>query len=108
MGDQLVHVRIPGPISESEILALDDEFQVLFADGIPGEYDGYDRSVDGSDGSLFFHGPDAWELFIQIFPELSVRRSTNRSQITLRFGPPEDGVEQRTFLISDIKVEGGD
>ena len=104
MGEQLVLIRVAGPISEAETIQADDEFQVLFAEDLPGVYDGYDWATDGSGAEFYFYGPDSCDLFVHLFPELAMHPVTAQAEVILRRGPPEDGVEERRLSINDIKV----
>ena len=62
-----------------------------------GEYDGNEIAVDYSDGTLFFYGPSAEKLFDAIKPILKQTNFMKDAKITLRFGPPEDGVKEITI-----------
>jgi len=64
-----------------------------------GELDGNEVAVDGSDGFLFMYGPDADRLFQVIKPVLEGCYFMKNANITLRYGPPEDGVRERSFVL---------
>src|SRR6516162_9732843 len=67
-----------------------------------GEYDGHEIAVDLSDGSLYMYGPDAEALFAVVQPLLAAAKILERAQVTLRFGPPEEGVRERV-----VELDGG-
>jgi hypothetical protein len=60
-----------------------------------GEFDGDEMAVDLSDGSLYMYGPDAEALFRVVRPILAAAECLRNTRVTLRFGPPEDGVPER-------------
>jgi hypothetical protein len=60
-----------------------------------GEFDGNEIAVDLSDGSLYMYGPDAEALFAAVRPVLAAAECLRNTRVTLRFGPPEDDVQER-------------
>jgi len=60
-----------------------------------GEFDGNEIAVDLSDGCLYMYGPDAEALFAVVRPILAGASCLRKIRVTLRFGPPEDGVPER-------------
>jgi|JI7StandDraft_1071085.scaffolds.fasta_scaffold56435_2 hypothetical protein len=64
-----------------------------------GEYDGNEIAVDGSDGILYMYGPDADRLFEIIKPILESASFMRGAKVTLRYGPPEDGVPEKVVAI---------
>lgn len=61
-----------------------------------GEFDGNEIATDLSDGRLYMDGPDAEALFRVVRPILAKATCFRHASATLRFGPPEDGVPERT------------
>lgn len=61
-----------------------------------GEFDGDEMAVDLSDGSLYMYGPDADALFAAVRPLLGGASCLRNVRATVRYGPPEDGVRERT------------
>lgn len=64
-----------------------------------GEYDGNEIAVDGSDGTLYMYGPNGDSLLSVIQPIIESIEFMNGANITVRYGPPEDGVTQREITI---------
>jgi hypothetical protein len=64
-----------------------------------GEFDGNEIAVDLSDGSLYMYGPDAEALFDVVRPILASSQCLRNTRVTLRFGPPEDGVRERVDVL---------
>jgi hypothetical protein len=64
-----------------------------------GEFDGNEIAVDLSDGSLYMYGPDAEALFAVVRPILTGATCLRNTRVTLRFGPPEDGVRERIEVL---------
>ena len=64
-----------------------------------GEYDGHDIAVDLSDGILYMYGPNADKLFDSVNPILESTDFTKGASVTLRYGPPEDGVTEKELKI---------
>jgi len=74
---------------------LDEQLNTAVAESGVGEYDGHEIAVDLSDGSLYMYGPDAEALFDVVKPILSGVNCLREVTVTLRFGPPEEGVPER-------------
>lgn len=89
----LVHFMYGGT-DLSSLYALEDQLEQVTADAGVGECDGHEIAVDGSDGTLYLYGPDADSLFAAIRPTLEATAFTKGARITLRYGPPEDGVRE--------------
>jgi len=64
-----------------------------------GEYDGHEMAVDLSDGYFFIYGSDVRKLYEVIKPIIDNTLFMKGANIKLRFGPPEDGVEEMNFLV---------
>lgn len=67
-----------------------------------GEYDGDEIAVSLSDGFLYMYGPDADRLFAVIRPVLESAPFMRGALVTLRYGPPGDGVLQTTVTIGEM------
>ena len=110
MPEHAVIFSIPGPgLREADIVDLDDELQIVFEDLAVGEYDGYDWAADGSVAKLYFYGPDAQELFVNVFPELVERKLMGTALVILRYGSADDdSVDERRFHMTDIDISRAD
>lgn len=64
-----------------------------------GEYDGHEIAVDLSHGTLYMYGPDADALFTAVQPVLAATPFLAHARVTLRYGPPEDGVRQQEISV---------
>lgn len=79
---------------------LEDQLvAAINAEGV-GEFDGNEIAVSLSDGTLFMYGPDAEALFAVVRPLLSAASCLKNTRVTLRFGPPKEGVLERIELIN--------
>ena len=56
-------------------------------------------AADGSDGFLYMYGPDADRLFAAVRPVLEGADFMRGARVTLRYGPPEDGVPEREVVL---------
>ncbi|MBX2806687.1 MAG: hypothetical protein KTR19_11995 [Hyphomicrobiales bacterium] len=65
---------------------LEDDIVELLNGKDIGELDGHEINVDGSDGFLFFYGPDADALYQVIEPLLRASKVTQGGHATLRYG----------------------
>jgi hypothetical protein len=83
-----------GPLFELE----DQLIAVIDAAGV-GEFDGNEVARDGSDGYLYMYGPDADRLFEAIRPILESATCIYQPVVTIRYGPPEDGVRERKVAL---------
>ena len=57
-------------------------------------FDGNEVATDGSDGFLYMYGPDADALFGAVRPALEGAPFMRGARVTLRYGPPQDGVRE--------------
>lgn len=78
------------------LFALERRLEAAIADAGVGEFDGNEIATDLSDGCLYMYGPDAEALFRVVRPLLSESICFRTATATLRFGPPGDGVAERT------------
>jgi hypothetical protein len=58
-----------------------------------GIYDGHEINIDNTDGTLYFYGPDAGEIFKAIEPVLKDTGFMRGATAVLKFGPGEDAPE---------------
>src|SRR5262249_36817510 len=65
-----------------------------------GEFDGNEMAVNLRDGSLYMYGPDAEKLFAAVRPLLADAKCLTNVRVTLRFGPPADGVLERVEVLN--------
>jgi hypothetical protein len=84
-----------GPLFEVE-----DRLEAAIAQANVGEFDGNEIAVDLSDGSLYMYGPDAEALYCVVRPILASADCLQNVRVKLRFGPPEDGIPERTEVIA--------
>jgi hypothetical protein len=59
-----------------------------------GEFDGNEVATDGSNGYLHMYGPNADVLFNVVRPILEKTAFMKGATAKLRYGPPEDGVNE--------------
>lgn len=81
------------------IFDLEDELEAAINNAGVGEFDGNDIAQDGSDGSLYMYGPDADRLFESVRPVLESSNFIQGAIVTIRYGPPQDGVEEKEVKI---------
>jgi hypothetical protein len=73
---------------------LEDELEEIIETKKLGEYDGHEIAVNYSDGILYMYGPSAEKIFEAIRPILEKTSFMKGAKVTLRFGPPDDGVKE--------------
>ena len=99
--DHAVIVRCNyGSTDLSRLFDLEGKLEAAITAAKAGEYDGNEVAVDGSDGTLYMYGPDADRLFRVVEPILKATPYMNGAKVTLRFGPPADGVREREVTIA--------
>lgn len=81
------------------LYGLRDKLERVIEENQLGEYDGHEISTTFSDGFLYMYGPNAEVLFNGIKETLEETHFMHGAEATLRFGPPEKGVEQKTVTI---------
>jgi hypothetical protein len=64
-----------------------------------GEFDGDELAVDRCEGSFYMYGPDAEALFAVVRPILAGAACLHETRVTLRFGPPHEGVPERILAL---------
>jgi hypothetical protein len=101
MSDHAVIVRFDygqtdlGPLHE-----LEDKLATAIESAAVGELDGNEVAVDGSDGRLYMYGPNADRLFDVVRPVLASATCIRNAVATIRYGPPEDGVEEKKIALT--------
>ncbi|GMV92378.1 MAG: hypothetical protein AMXMBFR82_21560 [Candidatus Hydrogenedentota bacterium] len=95
----IVHFQY-GSTDLSRIFQLEKRLEDAIETSRAGEYDGNEIAVDGSDGSLYMYGPDADRLFDVVRPILESTDFMQGAKVMLRYGPPEDGVEEKTLILA--------
>jgi len=94
----IVHFKY-GKTDLQPIFELEDELaQAINSAGI-GEFDGNDIATDGSDGYLYMYGQDADQLYQAVHHILESSNFMKGAVAKLRYGPPEDGVEEKQVKI---------
>lgn len=95
----LVHFAY-GTTDLQPLLALEAALRKAIRQSRTGEYDGNEVAVDGSDGYLYMYGPSADALFASVRPILEATPFMRRATVTLRYGPPSDGVRENVVVLS--------
>lgn len=94
--EQALLVRFDyGSTNLGPLYSLEDKLVKAIQAAGAGEYDGHEIAVDGSDGSLYMYGPDAERLFEVVQPTLEDTDFLKGAQVTMRYGPPGEGVAER-------------
>src|SRR5688572_20603010 len=94
----IVHFEY-GSTDLSRLFALEELIEQALARDSAGEFDGNEVAVDGSDGFLYMYGPDADRMLAAVRPVLEGADFMRGARVTLRYGPPEDGVREREVVI---------
>ena len=95
VSEQAVIVRFEyGSTDLTRLFALEEQLEQAIRAAAVGEFDGNEVAADGSDGSLYMYGPDADALFAAVRPTLEATAFMSGARVTLRYGPPEDGVRE--------------
>jgi hypothetical protein len=79
-----------GSTNWSPFFVFDKQLDVAIAKSGTGEYDGNELAEDGSDGYLYFYGPDADKLFAAVRAELAKAPFLKNIRVTLRYGSVDD------------------
>ena len=82
--------------SLEQLHGLEGRLRDAIAQARVGEFDGNEIAADLTDGTLYMYGPDAEALFQVVRPILVAATCFRRAAATLRLGPPEAGVQERT------------
>ena len=78
----------------SDLFELESRLEAKVLESAVGELDGNEVATDGSDGRLYFYGPDADQLFACIRPILEESPLMRGAKATIQYGPPGDGVRE--------------
>jgi hypothetical protein len=81
------------------LYALEDEIEQRLYNFPVGEFDGHEIAVDGSTTTLYFYGGDARQIYDTVKDILTKDPLFDGATVTLRFGPPEEDVQQEVFII---------
>jgi hypothetical protein len=97
--DQAVIVQFEyGSKDWSPFFDFEKELNTAIANAGVGEYDGNELAVDGSDGSLYFYGPDADKLFAVVKAQLSKAKFMKKIRVTVRYGSVNDKNVRETHV----------
>ena len=94
----IVHFRY-GTTNLQPIFDLEDKLEAAITEAGVGEFDGSDIAQDGSDGSLYMYGPDADRLYDTVHTVLETADFMQGAILKIRYGPAEDGVEEKELKI---------
>lgn len=89
----IVHFQY-GSTDLARLFALEEQLEQAIVTANAGEFDGNEVAADGSDGYLYMYGPDADKLFAAVRPVLESAEFMQGARVTLRYGPPSDGVKE--------------
>ncbi len=95
----IVHFNY-GSTDLSRLFELEGKLEAAITAAKAGEYDGNEIAVDGSDGTLYMYGPDADRLFQVVEPILKITPFMSGAKVTVRYGPPTDGVREKEVTIA--------
>jgi hypothetical protein len=57
-------------------------------------------ALDNSDGSFYLYGPDAKKLYELVKETIEKTSFMEGANVILRFGPPEAGVKEISFILN--------
>jgi len=103
----IVHFEY-GQTDLQALFTLEDELAKAISAAAAGEFDGNEVATDGSDGYLYMYGPDGDKLFDAVRPVLDSTTCMRDISVTIRYGPPENGVEQREVQIGTEPADSPD
>ncbi|HEX3387342.1 MAG TPA: hypothetical protein VHS53_19230 [Mucilaginibacter sp.] len=79
---------------------LSDKLRNLVDGSGLGEYDGHEMAKSNSDGSFYMYGPDAKKLYEVVKEAIEKTPFMKGANVVLRFGPPEEGVKEVSFVLN--------
>lgn len=79
-------------------LEFEERLEDTVAESGVGDYDGNELATDGSDGYLYFYGPDADELFTVVKAQIAAEPMLKNIRVTLRYGAADDPNVRRVFI----------
>ena len=88
----IVHFRY-GSTNLDALFKAEDRLEAAITAAKAGILDGHEIAVDGSDGTFYMYGPNADRLYKVVEPVLRTIPFMKGAVVTLRYGPPEDGVK---------------
>ena len=88
-----------GSTDLAPLFALEDELTEAILAAGAGVFDGNEVAAGGSEVSLYMYGPDADALFRAVGPALQASQLTKGARVTLRDGPPQDGVREAQVVL---------
>ena len=89
-----------GSTNFQHLYSVQDKLEHAVLEAKVGEFDGHELADDGSDGTLYFSGPDAEVIFATIRPILEATPFMRGAAVTLRFGPKGFGTPKRVVELS--------
>ncbi|PIT87205.1 MAG: hypothetical protein COU31_04135 [Candidatus Magasanikbacteria bacterium CG10_big_fil_rev_8_21_14_0_10_40_10] len=95
----IVNFSYLGGTDLSQFFQLEEELESAINTNNVGEYDGNEVATDGSHGTLFIYGTDADKLFDVVSPILKKAKSIKDITVTVRYGPPADGVKEKVVKL---------
>ena len=100
-GGQGVIITFNYGLEEDEpFYELVEKLIVLVDESGLGYYDGHEMNLDNSDGSFYLYGPDAKKLYEVVRSTIEQKPFMAGANITLRLGPPEDGIKTVSFNLN--------
>ena len=101
INEQAVIIEFNYGLEEDEpFYDLSDKLRVVVEESGFGEYDGHEMAMDNSDGSFYLYGPDAKKLYEAVRKTIEETSFMKGANIRLRFGPPEAGVKEISFILN--------
>ena len=101
MSQHAVIVRFDyGQTDLSPLHELEDKLTDAIESASAGEFDGDEVAMDGSDGTLYMYGPSADRLFDVVRPVLASADCIHNAVATIRYGSPENGVQEKMVAIA--------
>jgi hypothetical protein len=85
------------------IVELEEKLTKAISSSEVGDYDGNEVAVDGHDGFLYMYGHDGDKLFDVVRPILESASFTKDATVTVRYGPPKDGVKRIDIKLNTNK-----
>jgi len=82
----------------SAFFTFEEHMEAVVTKANVGEYDGNELATDGSDGYLYFYGPDADKLFAVVKSQLLSAAFLKNIRVTLRYGSVDDQNARETHL----------
>jgi hypothetical protein len=102
MAMQSVAVKFKyGSADKEPLYQLGEKLEEALDEAGAGDYDGYETSMDDSEGYFLMVGPDAKEIWDAIEPVVSKAKLLRGAEVELRLGDADDDdTEVETFRVS--------